>query len=133
MRLNPYLFLFVVFSFSFALNCSVPIEQQRKSIQPKTFVIEDWNNEDLKWTNRPGIARDLVNRNILIGKNRKEISDLLGEPYWDDKNQSQVTYELEQLFQRGVDLAAIENLKITFNSTDTVEKAEIEFTKTDWR
>lgn len=80
------------------------------------------------------MARDLIKRNVLIGKTRIEIFELLGEPEFVEDNQSnQITYELEQLFQRGVDLAAVENLKIKFNSMDTVEKAEIEFLKIDWR
>lgn len=137
MRLNFLLFLFVAFSFVLFLNCSVPIEQQRKMIPSKPFVKEIWQSDDkfdIRFSERPGMARDLIKNKVLIGKNRKEIVELLGEPDSDEEKKSkQMTYELEQLFQRGVDLAAEENLKITFNSTDTVEKAELEFKKIDWR
>ena len=123
------IFTFVCFS-----SCSVPIEQARNRIQPKTFLNENWNDDDFRWTYRPGMARDLIKRNVLIGKTRVEVVDLLGKSGLDvDINSNKMTYELDQLFQRGVDLAAVENLKITFNSNDTVEKAEIEFIKVDWR
>ncbi len=134
MRLNFLLFLFVIFTFVCFSSCSVPIEQARNRIQPKTFLNENWNDDDFRWTYRPGMARDLIKRNVLIGKTRVEVVDLLGKSGLDvDINSNKMTYELDQLFQRGVDLAAVENLKITFNSNDTVEKAEIEFIKVDWR
>lgn len=134
MRRKLLVFFSLISSLVWFLNCSIPIEQQRNMIPSKSFVSEEWESSDLRWSNRPGMARDLIKRNVLIGKTRIEIFELLGEPEFVEDNQSnQITYELEQLFQRGVDLAAVENLKIKFNSMDTVEKAEIEFLKIDWR
>ena len=134
MRSKILVFFSLIFSLVWFLNCSIPIEQQRNMITPKSFVSEDWRSSDLRWINRPEMARDLIKKEVLIGKTRKEIFEMLGELEFEDDSQSnQITYELEQLFQRSVDLAAVENLKITFNSNDIVENAEIEFLKIDWR
>ena len=70
----------------------------------------------------------------MIGKNRAEIVEMLGE----DGDEglyalNKIGYALESIYGRNIDPIAHENLVVTFNQENKVEKAEIEFDKTwDW-
>ena len=49
------------------------------------------------------------------------------------ENSPTISYELESIWSWNIDPIAIEQLKITFDSENKVEKAEIELYKTgDW-
>lgn len=68
------------------------------------------------------MARDLVNKNLLIGKTRVEVFEMFGE----EKTGKIIKYETEEIFYV-IDPIAVEFLKITFDENEKVEKAEIEF------
>ena len=125
----------------FLLSCyQTDYEKQRTLIKPvpyekqKWFGLDEGSGRETEWEFRPKMARDLVNRKILIGKSRQEVIEMLGKDgdyglYSPDK----IRYELEQIYGRNIDPIAIENLIVTFNQENKVEKAEIQFIKTaDW-
>ena len=124
---NKILFIFIALGFLAA--CAVGIEERRKPIPPKPFVKELWQSldtMDIRWAERPAMARDLINKNILVGKSRAEITELLGEPNFDSP--PEIEYELEQIFG-SIEPIAFENLKLVFNEAEKVEKAEIKLVK----
>ncbi|HEX8737870.1 MAG TPA: hypothetical protein VF721_21240 [Pyrinomonadaceae bacterium] len=139
-RFTKILLLFV--ALNLVLSCRNNIEQRRKFIKPIPFEKQNWlgidndgiSDAETLWKYRPGMARYLINKEILIGKSRAEIIEMLGKDGNDGFNEKrEIEYELEQIWIRNIDPAAIEHLKINFNGEDKVEKAEIEFHKTgDW-
>lgn len=118
------------------------VEHRRKFIQPVQFEKRKWLGVDadgisdsaIRSKYRSGMARYIIDKEILIGKSRAEIVKMLGENDDDGFNDSKKTrYALEAIWGRNIDPIAIEYLKITFNGEDKVEKTEIEFYKTgDW-
>ncbi|HEX9960614.1 MAG TPA: hypothetical protein VGB00_06770 [Pyrinomonadaceae bacterium] len=138
-RLTEILLLFVGLN----LLLSGCVEQRRKFIHPIPFEKQKWlgldddgiSDAEMRWKYRPGMAKYLIDKEILIGKSRPELLAMLGE-YVDDSladSKKEIKYELEQIYGSNIDPIAIESLKITFDSVDKVEKAEIEFYKTgDW-
>lgn len=131
----------LLFIFLFLLSgCRLNIEFARTFIKPVPFERTKWFalEEGLGWEVasqfRPGMARKLVAENILIGKSRAEIFELLGDNEDDGfDSEKEIRYGLEEIYGWNIDPVAIEYLKITFNSEDRCEKAEIEFYKTmDW-
>jgi hypothetical protein len=136
--------LIVFLSMSLQLSCRNNIEQQRKLIQPIPFDKQKWlglesqgnSDAETRWKYRPGMAKYLIDKEILIGKRSAEVAAMLGE-YNDNgsaDSKSEIIYELEQIYGSNIDPIAIEYLKITFDNADKVEKAEIEFYKTgDWK
>ena len=139
-RLTKILLLFV--ALNLLLSCRNNIEQRRQFIEPIPFEKQKWlgvdsdgiSDAETRGKYRPGIARYLINKEILIGKSRAELIEMLGEYGVDGFNEASKTrYDLEDIWGRNIDPIAIEYLKITFNGEDKVEKAEIEFYKTgDW-
>ncbi len=133
-------FIFLFISTLLFVNCRVDIEQQRNLIKPALYERQKWFGYDeglgreTEWEFRPRMARDLVSRNILIGKSRAEIIEMLGKDgdeglYAPNK----IRYELESIYGRNIDPVAHELLIVTFNQENKAEKAEIEFNKTwDW-
>ncbi len=129
--------LFVVFMLSsFLIGCGFGIEQSRKIVRPIPFDKQKWNIKDaeMRWDVRPGMARYLMNENLLIGKTQSEIYRMLGEEnvnnYDEERN---AKYELEQFYGSNIDPIAFEYLKIYFDENDKVNKVEVEFRKTgDW-
>lgn len=81
------------------------------------------------------MARKLFVEKSLIDKSRAEIIQMLGKDEEShDLSPNVVRYGLEEIYGYNIDPIAIEYLKITFDSKNKVEKAEIEFHKTgDWR
>src|SRR5215213_6822853 len=139
-HLTKILLLFV--ALNLLLSCRNNIEQRRKFIEPIPFEKQKWlgiDNDGIsdagtRRTYRPGMARYLINKEILIGKSRADIIEMLGNDGNDGFNEERETkYDLELIWIRNIDPAAIEYLKINFNGEDKVEKTEIEFHKTgDW-
>lgn len=80
------------------------------------------------------MARDLINRKVLIGESREKIIEMLGESFREvPPETNEIFYELEYII-KGIDPIAIEYLKIIFNQENKVERAEVYFYKThDWR
>jgi hypothetical protein len=136
-RLTKTLILFVVLN----LLLSGCVERQRKFIQPIPFDKKKWLglyddvNSDwmIRTENRPGMARYLIEKEVLIGKSYAEVIEMLGEHDDGFNAAREVRYSLEDIYGRNIDPIAIEYLKLIFNGEDKVEKAEIEFYKTsDW-
>ena len=123
----------LILCLNFIFGCRLAIEQRRKTIGSMPFEKQKWKTSDKEtdWKYRPKIARDLVNKKLLIGKSRAEIFEMLGENNnheWDSgKN---IKYELEQIYGTNIDPIAIEYLVVTFDNEDKVEKTEIQFYKT---
>lgn len=134
--LKSFLLFFISLLF---INCRVNVEKQRNYIQPvpfektKWFAFDEGLGREVEWEFRPKIAKQLVLEKSLIGKNRTQIIERLGN----DANEYQlniVEYKLEEIYGSNIDPIAIEYLKITFNAKNIVENAEIKFHKTgDWR
>ncbi len=115
---------FVLFSAIVFPNCEFITEKRRYFISPIPYEKEKWRDfasvSSSKY--RPRMARDLVNKNLLIGKTRVEVFEMFGE----EKTGKIIKYETEEIFYV-IDPIAVEFLKITFDENEKVEKAEIEF------
>lgn len=117
------------------------IEQKRRFIQAIPFEKQKWfgvgsdgiSDAAIQYRFRPGMARYLIQKELLVGKNRAELSEMLGEYEESAHEPIIVRYGLEDIWGSNIDPIAIEYLRLTFNEKDKVEKAEIEFFKTgDW-
>ena len=125
MRNKIILILIFSICFSLCLSC-----RYRSEIP---FEREKWQGEHSPHTNdinRPGMARNLVNQKLLIGKTREEIREILGKPEpMPEGTQNQIIhYTLEEEYWI-IDPVFIEWLEITFNQENNVEKAEIKSRK----
>ncbi len=95
------------------------------------FERERWLKENAltKGNCRPAMARNLISQNLLVGKTRNEILEMLGKlENMSEEMQNKISYTLEEEFWI-IDPVSIEWLEITFNQEDKVEKAEIKFQK----
>lgn len=99
------------------------VVETRSKIEPISFTREKWFDDrgigvEALWETRPGLARDLINRNLLIGKNYSEVQELLGKQE-KDKSDNSVTYAL--FYDMGVaDPVYVEDLYIKFDENDRV-------------
>ena len=99
-------------------------------ISPMPFEKQKWKDFDSisSFEYRPRMARDLVNKKLLIGKTRSEVFEMFNEK----EDGKIIRYETEEIYD-SIDPIAIEFLTIYFDENDKVEKAEIEFIKnSDW-
>lgn len=131
--------LIIIFSISLSLfavsscYCGYPsyeeIVESRSKIKPIPFTREKWFDDrrigvEALWETRPGLARDLINRNILIGKSYLVVQELLGEQE-KSVTENSVTYAL--FYDLGVvDPVYVENLYIKFDDNDKVISNEIQ-------
>jgi hypothetical protein len=103
------------------------VETQSK-IKPIPFERKRWFDDkgigvEALWEDRPGLARDLLNRNILIGKSFSEVKELLGDA---NMNESDNSISYQTFVENGfADPIFIESLVISFDKTEKVENAEI--------
>lgn len=120
-------FLIVIVSILFQ-TCRLTNSWQRSFISEISYEKQKWLDADLISDDnpRPGIARELVNNNVLIGKTREEIFEMLGggETVSDSKS---AVYLLEEIYRLDIDPVASEDLIITFDEANKAEKAEIRF------
>ena len=97
------------------------------------FDGERWRSESslhINYPYRPGMARNLVSKKLLIGKTRNEIQEMLGEPEPPpEKIKNKFTYTLEEDYGWDIDPIFTEWLEITFTQENKVEQAEIKFQK----
>lgn len=116
---------------NFISGCRFFTEQNRNKISPMPFEKQKWDfipsvPDDSKY--RPRMARELVNNNLLIGKTRAEVFEMLGG---EEQKGKVITYKLEEIYEfLNIDPIAIELLSINFSDEDRVKKAEIELHKT---
>lgn len=127
--------IFLVFITLFSLNSCFrgypsyeEVIENRSKIKPIPFEKEKWFDEkgigvEALWETRPGLARDLVNRNLLIGKSYAEIQELLGEME-KGPTENAVNYTLF-VDPSVVDPVYIESLHIKFDENDKVVSNEI--------
>lgn len=120
-------------------SCGIVVEKRRYFISSVPYEKENWLRADSLWdensglNSRPKMARFLTENNVLIGKSREEIYEMLGKKEQDFSESKTISYDLQE-FYRSIDPVAFELLTITFNDQSKVEKAEIEFHKTSgWR
>jgi hypothetical protein len=136
--LNFILFLTLSSFIFFACSSRYPsyeeVQEGRTKIEPITFEKEKWFDKkgigvEALWETRPGLARDLINRNLLIGKSFTEVKELLGEEEMsrEDKSVSYTLYN-ESGF---VDPIYIENLIVNFDENEKVKNAGIEIKMMD--
>ena len=129
-----FIFIFV---FMFFQNCVPPNSLQRSLIWQIPYEKQKWlDAESMSFLSdksdnpRPAMARELVNENILIGKTREEIFEMLGKGDSGsngDPNSKYISYLLEEIYRLDIDPVAVESLVIKFDRADKVEKAEINF------
>lgn len=110
------------------------IVESRSKIEPIPFEKEKWFDDknigvEALYKTRPGLARDLINRNLLIGKSYTEVQEILGNEEMDEKNKT-VSYTVD-VDTGVVDPVYIENLVIKFDEKDNVENAAIEIKMMD--
>ncbi len=110
------------------------IVESRSRIKPIPFEREKWFDDrrigvEALWETRPGLARDLVNRKLLIGKSYTEVQELLGEEEMNGKSKT-VSHTVD-VDEGVVDPVYIENLVIKFDEKDKVENAGIEIKMMD--
>jgi hypothetical protein len=104
------------------------VVESRSKIKPVAFEKQKWFDDrgigvEVLWEIRPRLARDLINRNLLIGKSVDEVTELLGEGNFYEKTNTLV---YEAYVENGVaDPIFIEYLIIKFNESKKAEKAEI--------
>ena len=127
--------IIIVFASIFFQNCRTALNWQRTFISSIPYERQKWFGSDIISSgetgsnSRPGIARGLIKKNILVGKSQKEIIEMLGK----SEGQKVSSYKLEEIYAENIDPIAYEVLNITFDDNEKVEKAEIEFQKTgDW-
>lgn len=137
-KLSHQIFLLIV-ALVFCFSCR-NVEEERKFIEPRSFDKQKWSDVttigvEATWEVRPGMARDLTNRRMLIGKNRSEIAEMLGEIFEENVfKENQMSYELEVIWGSNIDPIAIEYLVIDFDEENRVEGTGIYFYKThDWK
>ena len=140
MRINTGLIFSLLSSLFIFLSClsGYPsyeeVKETRSKIKPIPFEREKWFDKkgigvEALWETRPGLARDLVNRNLLTGKSYTEVKELLGEQEM-DKREKAISYEL--YVENGVaDPIYIENLIINFDENEKVSNAEIKISMMD--
>lgn len=110
------------------------VVKNRSKIKPIPFTKEKWFDKkgigvEVLWETRPGLARDLINRSLLIGKSYSEIQELLGEESKDNESNS-VSYEL--FIENGVaDPIFIEYLVINFDNNEKATDAKIKVAMMD--
>ncbi len=106
----------------------------RSKIKPIPFEREKWFDDkgigvEALWEERPGLARDLLNRKILIGKSFSEIKELLGDTNINEFDNS-ISYQT--FVENGaVDPIFIESLIINFDKNEKATNAEIFITMLD--
>ncbi len=124
MRNKIILILIFNVSFLLCISCRYRIEIP--------FERERWQREDsiTQNTSRPGMAKNLVNQKLLIGKTRDEVQEMLGKPNpIPEEIQNKIIYTVEEDFGWDIDPVYIEWLEITFNQENKVEKTEIKSRK----
>ena len=110
------------------------IVKERSKIKPILFEKEKWFDDkkigvEALWEVRPALARDLINRNLLIGKTVAEVEEMIGKLEV-DKGTNTVSYTI--FVENGVvDPVFIENLVIKFDQNNKVEKNEIQIRMMD--
>ena len=109
---------------------------QRSKIKPVSFDKEEWFDDEgigveQLWEKRPAMARDLVNRNLLIGKSSEDVTRLLGknekDKFGDESMMKYIIFEKHGV----VDPVFIEYLTIYFDDRDKVSKTKIEIVMMD--
>jgi hypothetical protein len=110
------------------------IVESRSRIKPIPFEKEKWFDDrgigvEALWKTRPGLARDLINRNLLVGKSYTEVQNLLGEV---EKNPTENSISYALFYDMGViDPVYVEDLYIKFDDDDKVISNEIQIKMMD--
>ena len=124
MKKQIFLIIFFVQCLFLVSSCNevkpIPFDSKVWKEEANTFTTSYSYNSGLS---RPGMARDLINRNSLVGKNAQEIEELLGKPYAEEQNNKYVYKTEEQIFS--IEPQRLELLYIIFGKEKTVEKVEI--------
>src|SRR5687768_6939115 len=97
-------FVFLTLLSAFLCSCFTyypsyeQVVESRNKIEPITFEKQKWFDKkgigvEALWEERPGLARDLINRKLLLGKSFAEIQEMLGEME-KVKTTNSVSYEI---------------------------------------
>ncbi len=129
-----YLVIFILFTGCYIYPSYEQVVSQRNKIKSIPFEKEKWFDEkgigkEALWDTRPGLARDLIDRKLLIGKGFEEIIELLGNNEMDKKTKSVSYNTFTEL--GAVDPVFMEFLYIYFDENNKVEKAEIKIQMMD--
>lgn len=86
-----------------------------------------WKQKGVDWWMtdfREKMVDDLIQSDTLIGMNRTEVTDLLGEP--DSKKIRELVYLIREIYTSDIDPDYISNLHIVFNNAGNVIELKIE-------
>lgn len=125
--------------FVFLISCQTypsyeQIKESRSKIKAETFTKEKWFDDkdigvEIFWEERPKLARDLMNRKLLIGKSFNQVTELLGKEQKDEKSNS-INYNIR--IENGVvDPIYIEKFIIYFDKENKVNNTEIKIVMMD--
>jgi hypothetical protein len=95
------------------------------------FNKTDWSKRsDGFYLNRDKMINDLILNHELVGLNKIEVFQLLGEPEnYSDAEPNSIYYNIVTDYGFNIDPVYIKNLRIGFNKLDQVESFKIEETK----
>ena len=123
-----------LFTVLILLNLSIgcTLKQRRYFVSSIPFDEKQWkiNDAEMRWQVRPGMARDLINRNLLIGKNCDEINELLNIYKYQSCDKNFIEFGLREFYGAwiyGFDPTSREVLRIYFDENEKVVNAEIKF------
>lgn len=99
----------------------------------KKFNSDEWKNTNLtsldnvinKNNNRNLMINDLVESKLLVGKNSKEVKNLLGTPDFKDTLKRTFSYETFEDFGTDIDPKYLKGLDVIFNKDSIVTEAKI--------
>ena len=93
----------------------------------QNFDSDKWKQKGVDWWMtdfREKMIDDLIQSDTLIGLNRKEVIDLLGQPKSD--NEKELVYLIREKYGTDIDPEYISNLHIEFDDQGHVIKCKIE-------
>lgn len=91
------------------------------------FDSEEWKQKRVDWWMtdfRENMFDDLIQSDTLIGMNRKEVIELLGQPTFE--KEKKLEYLIREKYGTDIDPAYILNLQIEFNDIGRVINCKIE-------
>jgi outer membrane protein assembly factor BamE (lipoprotein component of BamABCDE complex) len=113
--------IIIIFNVLVPFSCSC--NKILNSIQWKKTSSINNNASDV----RSKMVNDLIKKNILNGKNKLQIIDLLGDPeYFKDTSNNELYYQINEKYEYiGVDPIYIKYFIIIFNNEDKYENYKI--------
>ena len=117
MKIMIFLFSMILFFMSTSCTNKTTVFNKEKWINTRKH-----SEIDIDWNVQKSMAQDLIDKNMLIGKTKSEIIQLLGEPAkLTDISRDELYYKIEVEYD-GIDSVKLEYLIITLNSESFATK-----------